>query len=205
MGCVLIRHSAVDHRRVFDGSRFTGLVCEGETVGQAREVDEMGERTCGCGQWQVRQRTRHDTWMTIILRTHKCAILILSHACSLDEMLLCCATQNVLYLWVYCSHPPVGWLEVFLQTTETCPNSEKNHHSSGLENAENSNCSTSTRFGPMQATMTKLLAGWPAILTQMTAGFSATVCGTSNLFSGQRRRRNSSWPSNCCPFRCLTC
>ena len=44
MGCVLIRHSAVDHRRVFDGSRFTGLVCEGETVGQAREVDEMGER-----------------------------------------------------------------------------------------------------------------------------------------------------------------
>ena len=110
MGFVLIRHSAVDHRRVFYGSRFTGLVCEGETVGQAREVDEMGERTCACGQWQVRQRMRHDMWMTIILRTQKCAILILSHACSRDEVWLCCATLYVLYLWVYCSHSPwVGW------------------------------------------------------------------------------------------------
>ena len=41
----------------------------------------------------------------------------------------------------------------------------------------------------MFTTMTKLLAGWPAILTKMSAGFPATVCGTSNLFSGQRRSR----------------
>ena len=27
----------------------------------------------------------------------------------------------------------VGWLEVFLQTTETCPNFKKNCHLSGLE------------------------------------------------------------------------
>ena len=41
---MLIRHSAVGHRRVFYGSRFIGLVCEGETVGQTGEVDEKGER-----------------------------------------------------------------------------------------------------------------------------------------------------------------
>ena len=42
------------------------------------------ERTGACGQCQVRQRTRHDTWMTIILGHKRCAIL--SHACSRDEM-----------------------------------------------------------------------------------------------------------------------
>ena len=75
---------------------------------------------------------------------------------------------------------PVGWLEVFLQATETRPNSEKNKFTSrqGLENAENSNCSSSTGFGPTLTTMTKLLAGLPA-----------PVCRTSNLFSGQRRSR----------------
>ena len=85
---------------------------------------------------------------------------------------------------------PVGWLEVFLQATETCPNSEKNStNRQGLENAENSNCSSANGFGPTLTTMTKLFAGWPAILTKMSAGFPATVCGTSNLFSGQRRTR----------------
>ena len=70
--------------------------------------------------------------------------------------------------------PPVGWLEVSRQ---------------GLENAENSNCSSSTGVGPTLTTMTKLLAGWPAILTKMSASFSAFVCRTFNLFSGQRRSR----------------
>ena len=58
-----------------------------------------------------------------------------------------------------------------------------------LENAENSNRSSSTGFDPTLTTMTKLLAGWPASLTQMYAGFSATVCRISNLFSGQRLSR----------------
>ena len=58
------------------GSRTIGLVCEGETVGQIGEVDEMDEReTCACGQCQVRQRRRHDTWMTIVSGTQRCAIL----------------------------------------------------------------------------------------------------------------------------------
>ena len=92
-----------------------------------------------------------------------------------------CATLYVLYLWVHCSHPSVGWLEVFLQATETCLYYDKN--------AENSNCSSSTGFGPTLTTMTKLLASWPASLTQMSAGFPATVCRTSNLCSGQRRSR----------------
>ena len=41
---MLIRLSAVDHRTVFYGSRFISLVCEGETVGQTREVGEEDER-----------------------------------------------------------------------------------------------------------------------------------------------------------------
>ena len=50
-----------------------GLVCKGETVGKVGEVDEMGERELvPGGQCQVRQRTRHDTWMTIVLRTEMC-------------------------------------------------------------------------------------------------------------------------------------
>ena len=57
----------------------------------------------------------------------------------------------------------------------------------GLENAENSHCSSSTGFGPSLTTMTKLLAGRPAILTKMPASFSTTVCRTSNLFLGLRR------------------
>ena len=34
------------------------------------------------------------------------------------------ATLYVLYLWATV-HTPVGWLEVFLQATETCPDHEK--------------------------------------------------------------------------------
>ena len=50
---MLICHSGVEHRRVDMGLRITGLVCEGETVGNVGEVDEMGgERTCACGQCQ---------------------------------------------------------------------------------------------------------------------------------------------------------
>ena len=37
--------------------------------------------------------------------------------------------------------------------------------------------------------MTKLLAGWPASLARVSAGFTATVCRTSNLLSGQLRGR----------------
>ena len=79
---------------------------------------------------------------------------------------------TVLYLWMYCSHPPVGWLEVFLQATETSPNSEKNFtNRQGLKNAENFNCSSSNGFGSNLTTMTKL-----------SAGFSAALCRTYNLF-----------------------
>ena len=46
-------------------------VCVGETVGKIGEADEIGERTCACGQCQVRQGMRRDTWMTIGLRDTK--------------------------------------------------------------------------------------------------------------------------------------
>ena len=39
----------------------------------------------------------------------------------------------------------------------------------------------------MLTTMTKLFAGWPAILTKLSAGSSGNLCRTFNLFSGQLR------------------
>ena len=99
---------------------------------------------------------------------------------------------------------PVGWLVIFLQATETCPNSEKTFTSrQGLENVENSKCSSSTGFGPTLTTMTKLLASWPAILTKMSAGFTATVCRTSNLFSGELRSRILRFPQTVVVFAVL--
>ena len=59
------------------GSSTIDLVYVGETVGKIGEVNEMGERTCACGQCQVRQRMRHDTWMRVVLGTQRCAILYL--------------------------------------------------------------------------------------------------------------------------------
>ena len=61
MEFVLIRHSAMEHRRV-NIHRVPKVVCVfGEIVGK------MGERACDCGQCHVRQGRRHDTWMTIVL------------------------------------------------------------------------------------------------------------------------------------------
>ena len=59
-----------------------------------------------------------------------------------------------------------------------------------LKSAENSSCSSFIGFGPTLTTMTKLLAAWLASLTQMSAGFTATVCRISNLCSGQRRSQS---------------
>ena len=119
---------------------------------------------------------RHDTWMTMILRTQRCAILILSHAYSRDEMCLCCVQRCTCCICGCTVHTSRRLAGGFLQVTETCPNCEKNNHCQDLKSAENSNCSSSSGFGPTLTTMTKLLASWPA-----------TLCGTSNLFSGQLR------------------
>ena len=65
--------------------------------------------------------------------TQRCAIL--SHACSrVSFCSVCvvthCAHLYMLFEWVFCSHASVGCLEVFLQATETGPNSEKCFHES---------------------------------------------------------------------------
>ena len=44
MGFPLIRHSAMEQRQGFYGSRAIGLVCVGEAVGKIGEGDEMSER-----------------------------------------------------------------------------------------------------------------------------------------------------------------
>ena len=97
-----------------------------------------------------------------------------------------CNSVRAVFVGVLFTHP-VGWLEVFLQATETCPNSEKFTCRQGMKNAENSKCSSYNGFGPTLTTMTKLFAGLPATLTILSAGFSATLCRTFSLFSGQPR------------------
>ena len=44
MGFALNRHSAMEQRQGFYGSRAIGLVCVGEAVGKIGEGDEMSER-----------------------------------------------------------------------------------------------------------------------------------------------------------------
>ena len=82
----------------------------------------------------------------------------------------------------------VGWLEVFLQATETCPNSEKKSpvvRARGMLRI--SKAGLPVGLVPPLTTMTKLFAGWPAILTKLSASFPAPLCRTSNLFWGQPR------------------
>ena len=137
---------------------------------------KVWERTCACGQCQVRQGARHDTWDDNLFQGHKDA-QSLSWATRV-RVVKCdyavCNSVRAVFVGVLFTLQ----LEVLLQATETCPNSEKITNRQDLEHAENSNCSSSTGFGHTLTTMTKL-----------SAGFTATVCRTSNLFSGQRRSR----------------
>ena len=66
-------------------------MCKGETVGKIGEVDEMGEmgeRELVSAKMQ--QKTRHDTWMTIVLRRQRCAILSFA---ALDPCVMKCDAQ----------------------------------------------------------------------------------------------------------------
>ena len=86
------------------------------------------------------------------------------------------------------THPPSVIWRFFSKQPKLVPSLRKIFTTRQfLKNAENSNCSSSTGFGPTLTTMTKRLASWPAILTKMSASFTATLCGTSHLFSGQLR------------------
>ena len=123
------------------------------------------ERTCAGGRCQVRQR--NETWHMddICFRDTKMCnpepLQLLSHACSRDAMWSCCATLYVLYLWVYCSRlPSVGWM-IFSRQPKPVLTLRKITNRQGLKNAKNSNCSSSTGFGPTLTTMTKLFADWP--------------------------------------------
>ena len=111
------------------------------------------------------------------------ALQLLSHACSRDDVWSCYATLYVLYLWVCCSHSPSdGWKFFSRELKPVLTLRKKFTSRQGSENAENSNCSSSTGFGPTLTTMTNLFGSWPAILTKLSAGFPATVCRTSSLF-----------------------
>ena len=124
---------------------------------------------------------RHDTWMTIV-SGHKD---VQSCACSCDEMWsICsvcvvthCANLYMLFVWVFCSHPPsVVWKFFSIQPKLVLTLRKKIFTKrQTVKNAWNSHCSSSNGFDPNLMTMTKLSAGFPA-----------TLCRTSSLFQGQR-------------------
>ena len=76
MGFVLIRHSAVGTSHwILRVENHRACVQKWDRGKDRRSGWSGWERTSAGGQCQVRERTRHDTWMTIVLVTQRCAIL----------------------------------------------------------------------------------------------------------------------------------
>ena len=141
------------------------------------------------------RQVRHDTWMTILSRTQM--------MCNLEprvmkfEYVWCNSVR--FFLWVCCSPTPsVGW-RFFPRQPKPVLKMKKITTCQGLQNPEKPSCSSSTGPDPASTTMTKLLASWPASLTQISASFSATVCSTcgrilcgqgAQLFRGSARGCN---------------
>ena len=93
------------------------------------------------------------------------------------QLCTCCICECTVY-----TLPSVGWSFFSRQPKPVLTLRKMFTNRQDLKNAENSNWSSSTGFGPTLTTMTKLFAGWPAILTMLSAGFPATLGRTSNLF-----------------------
>ena len=84
---MLTHHSAVEHRWICMGRESKGLFVKvrpsEKWMKWVRELVLVVSVRCG------KERERHDTWMTIVLRTQRCAILslpALELRCSRDEM-----------------------------------------------------------------------------------------------------------------------
>ena len=102
-----IRHSAVNRRSVRNGS-WRWL----------QDWRGWRESTCAGGQCQVRQRTRHDTWMTNNFRHTKVCnpepfdpwatrVRVRKNDQTVQcDVLTHCAHLYMLYEWVVCSHLP---------------------------------------------------------------------------------------------------
>ena len=147
------------------------------------------ERTCACSQCQVQQGMRRDTWMTIVLRTQRCAIL------NLELRVMKCDYGVQLCTCCICGctvHSPRRLAGGFLsRQPKPVLTLWKNHQSSGLEECWEFQLLVfhwvwSHVDDDDEAVCS---AGWPAILTKLSASLTATVCRTSNLFSGQLRSR----------------
>ena len=170
----------------FYGSRIIGLVCTGDTVGKMGRGGWNGwERTCACGQCQVRQGMRHDTWMTFVFGTQRCAILCFA---ALEPRVF--AWWNVITLCnfvgaVFCgcaihTLPSVGWRFLSRQPKPVLT----------LRKIINRQAWRMLRI-PSARRPLGLVPRWRrwrscwqvgfAILTKLSAGF-ATLCRTSKLF-----------------------
>ena len=73
MGFVLVRHSAVGTSHwILSVENHRACVQKWDRGKDRRSGWNGWERTCAGGQCQVRERTRHHTWMTIVLGTKMC-------------------------------------------------------------------------------------------------------------------------------------
>ena len=154
-----------------------------EDIAHSRSFAQCPFRPCKneiCVDPSLCRGTSTRGWQ--LFQGHKDAqSLGLSHAWWRDDMWSCCATLYVLYLWVYCSHPPsVGW-RFFYGQPKLILTLRKNHQSSSLEECfEIPIARLPNWFDPNAMTMTKL-----------STSFTATVCRTSILFFlGQPRSRS---------------
>ena len=125
---MLIRYFRRGTSQVKYGSRTIDLVCWWDCRKDKRSGWDEWERTCACGQCQVRQGMRHDTWMTIVLGTQKMCNPELCSSWATRVRLVKCDHAVQLCTCFICGctvHTPVTCLEVLIQATETGPNSVK--------------------------------------------------------------------------------
>ena len=135
--------------------------------------------TTACGQCQVRQGARHDTWMTIVLETQRCAILSLTalepRVFAWWNVIMLSNSVRAVFVGVLFTHPSVVWK--FFSSQPKLVMTLRKIFTDGqtVKNAENSNFSSSNCFGPNLTTRTKL-----------SASSTATLCRTSILFRDNR-------------------
>ena len=118
-------------------------------------------------------------------------------------MIVLCNSVRAVFVCVLFTplRPSVGWRFFTRQPKPVLTLRMKFTIRQSVRNGEISNCSSSNGFGPTLMTMTKLFA----ILTNLSANFPTTVCGTFNLFHGHPRSHILRCPQSGVLFAVFCC
>ena len=125
----------------------------------------------------MRQRMRHDTWMTIVLGTQRCAILsfpaLEPRVFAWWNVIMLCNSVRAVFVGVLFTPPSVVW-KFFSNQPKLVLTMKKCTNRQTMKNARNSNCSSSNCFDPTLLTKTKL-----------STSLSATLYRTFSLCEGR--------------------